>query len=249
MLFLILSLFLNYYSFENNHKFGQVEIINNTNKELILVHRPYWALSNDSSYFKVNSFSKTIIDSIEIKQNQNSNTLKFYYILNNKFKKEMLPFHMDSFLFIGPATIYDSKITKIIFSELNEHFSYNFEEPTVPSTLDSISNINNIDSTIDLSNLVEQYPEFYGGEKALNKYVKDRVIKVKKELKITKSICFNARFYINEYGEVKDVKIENCNSKKINKEIKNLFGNMPKWKPGKQGFKYISVYLNFNNCY
>ena len=50
------------------------------------------------------------------------------------------------------------------------------------------------------------------------------------------------RFAVNKAGEIVDVSILKGLNQEIKEELLEVISNMPKWIPGKQGKKYVSVW-------
>lgn len=94
--------------------------------------------------------------------------------------------------------------------------------------------------------VVESMPEFPGGIGELVKFVQKTMIYPKnaKKNKITGK-CF-LRFVINTDGTISDIQIikevPNCNE--CNEEAVRIVKSMPKWKPGSQNGRPVSVYFN-----
>ena len=90
--------------------------------------------------------------------------------------------------------------------------------------------------------IVEEMPEFPGGELELRKYSAEHVIypqDAKDEKHQGKAFV---KFVIDKNGDVKDVKIARgtgCES--IDNEAIRVVKSMPKWKPGKQRGQYVNV--------
>ncbi|MEZ5045670.1 MAG: M56 family metallopeptidase [Chitinophagaceae bacterium] len=91
--------------------------------------------------------------------------------------------------------------------------------------------------------IVEQMPEFPGGENALMDYL----VKNLNYPKYSKKKGIEGRvmvgFIISSEGEVKDVKILRSpdNGKELEAEAMRVIKNMPKWRPGYQNGKAVNV--------
>lgn len=81
--------------------------------------------------------------------------------------------------------------------------------------------------------MVEQMPEFPGGDAGLQKYLKDniRYPAQARENEITGKVMLS--FFVNEDGSVGDIRIEKKLSGGCDKEAVRVVAGMPKWKPYK----------------
>ena len=88
---------------------------------------------------------------------------------------------------------------------------------------------------------VEQMPQFPGGETELFKFLKNNVNypKMSKELGITGTVF--VEFIVNTDGTMADIKIAKGVSSDIDKEALRIVGSMPRWIPGSQRNKPVSV--------
>lgn len=94
--------------------------------------------------------------------------------------------------------------------------------------------------------IVEQMPQFPGGEEQLKKYIKERLIlpqKVK-ERKIS-GTCFVA-FTVEKNGELTGLKIIKgiTNCEECDQEAIRVVNSMSKWIPGKQNGREVRVWFN-----
>ena len=89
--------------------------------------------------------------------------------------------------------------------------------------------------------IVEEMPEFPGGESALHQYIAKSI----KYPVIAQENGIQGRVYvsfvINAKGEVTDIKIARGVDPALDKEAIRVIKNMPKWKPGKQRGKPVKV--------
>ncbi len=94
--------------------------------------------------------------------------------------------------------------------------------------------------------VVEEMPEFNGGQMELTKYIQQNL----KSFKMPKDAGFGGKcflkFVIDVDGTVKDISIlkgvPNCSE--CDEEAKKIMLAMPKWKPGKQSGKAVQVFYN-----
>jgi protein TonB len=89
--------------------------------------------------------------------------------------------------------------------------------------------------------IVEDMPEFPGGDAALNKYLGTSVEYpvIAQENGIQGRVY--VKFVINTDGSVTDVQIARGVDPSLDKEALRVVKNMPKWKPGKQRGKAVRV--------
>ena len=89
--------------------------------------------------------------------------------------------------------------------------------------------------------IVEDMPEFKGGEKALLKYIADHVVypEIAKENDIQGTVY--VKFVINEKGKVTNVGLLRGVDPLLDKEAIKVIESLPDWKPGKQSGKNVKV--------
>ena len=98
---------------------------------------------------------------------------------------------------------------------------------------------------VDLENtvffIVEEMPEFPGGEEGLLKFVTEntKYPEVAKEKKIQGKVF--VQFVINKDGNVEDVKLAKGVDPLLDEAAMNIVKSMPQWKPGKQRGQYVKV--------
>ncbi len=94
---------------------------------------------------------------------------------------------------------------------------------------------------MEVFGMVEQQPEFPGGESALIKYLNTNIRYPRKEQrkKIEGRVILD--FQINEDGMVSDIQVKRSVSKNIDKEAIRVIENMPKWKVGIQNGEAVPV--------
>lgn len=89
---------------------------------------------------------------------------------------------------------------------------------------------------------VEEMPQFPGGEEELMKYISSnlRYPPVAQEMGVEGRVV--VRFVVNKSGEVNDVEIARSLDPACDKEATRVIKGMPKWIPGRQGGRAVSVY-------
>ena len=87
--------------------------------------------------------------------------------------------------------------------------------------------------------VVEQMPEFPGGEVGLSKYIEENLKYPENAKKDSLSRKVFVQFVINEEGEVENVKIARSVDQTLDKEAIRVVKSMPKWEPAKQFGKPI----------
>ena len=97
------------------------------------------------------------------------------------------------------------------------------------------------DSTSVIYNIVEEMPEFPGGDEALRKYINDNLKypEEAKELGLEGKVYIH--FVINENGEVEDAQIARGADPILDKEAIRVVQSLPKWKPGKKDGRLVKV--------
>ena len=90
--------------------------------------------------------------------------------------------------------------------------------------------------------VVEQMPDFPGGQAALMKYLGSNTVypPIAKENDIEGTVY--VQFVVDKTGAVTNVKVARPVDKYLDKEALRVVSSMPKWKPGKQNGKEVSVY-------
>ncbi len=89
--------------------------------------------------------------------------------------------------------------------------------------------------------IVENMPEFPGGDLELRKYIAANVIypEIAKENGIQGKVY--VQFVVNQRGEVEQVKIARGVDPALDKEAVRIIQSLPKWKPGSQRGKPVKV--------
>ena len=89
--------------------------------------------------------------------------------------------------------------------------------------------------------IVENMPEFPGGDLALRKHIAENVKypEIAKENGLSGKVF--VQFVINQKGEVENVKIARGVDPALDKEAIRVVQNLPKWKPGSQRGKPVRV--------
>ena len=89
---------------------------------------------------------------------------------------------------------------------------------------------------------VEVMPQFPGGDKALLEYIAKNLKYPVEAQKAKEEGKVYIRFIVNEKGEAKNPTIMRGVSTLLDNEAKRLIESLPKWTPGKQHGKNVSVY-------
>jgi TonB family protein len=101
--------------------------------------------------------------------------------------------------------------------------------------------------------IVEEMPEFPGGDKALRKYLEQNIQYPYSEIKNKTEEKVRVSFVVDTSGYTKDIRIIRGSNKTLGKAAAYVVSNMPKWKPGKQRGKPVNVtytipiYYSINN--
>lgn len=102
----------------------------------------------------------------------------------------------------------------------------------------------------EIFSVVEEMPEFPGGVQQMMKFIQINSVYpiAMKEKNIGGKVFL--KFVVNETGDVKDVTVlKSSVVKELDEEAKLMMSYMPKWKPGKQNGKGVSVYFNIPVSY
>lgn len=104
---------------------------------------------------------------------------------------------------------------------------------------------NRVDEDTDTEEMifyvVEEMPEFPGGEKAMQKYIADNIQypKTAREKGIQGKVFIT--FTVSEEGDIKNAKVIRSVDPLIDKEALCVINSMPSWTPGKQRGKKVDV--------
>lgn len=96
----------------------------------------------------------------------------------------------------------------------------------------------------DAFTVVDQMPEFPGGQDALMKYLRDnlRYPEDAREMAIQGKVYL--RFVVDETGQVTDVRVLRSVNSSLDKESIRVVSRMPPWKPGTLNGKPVKVYYS-----
>lgn len=132
-----------------------------------------------------------------------------------------------------PLWIPGKKDGKAVNSRITIPVKFNSGPPASQNTEQKTKD--NICETPDI------FPEFSGGIKKLHKYIQEHIIHWKNsETKNEKGRVITS-FIIREDGSISDVRVIQGGSPALNAEAYRIISQMPKWKPGQQGGKPVSV--------
>lgn len=97
----------------------------------------------------------------------------------------------------------------------------------------------------DVFTLVEEMPEFSGGQSEMVKFIQTNLVYPKKGQKKGWEGKVFLKFIIDETGKVVDPKVLKSTGHQIlDDEALRVISLMPNWKPGKQNGKEVRVYYN-----
>jgi len=126
------------------------------------------------------------------------------------------------------------------------------ETPKVAEVLNIVEDDVDIDDELEIQEeeeveeqqvffIVENMPEFPGGDLELRKYIAANVIypEIAKENGIQGKVY--VQFVVNQRGEVEQVKIARGVDPALDKEAVRIIQSLPKWKPGSQRGKPVKV--------
>jgi protein TonB len=95
----------------------------------------------------------------------------------------------------------------------------------------------------EIFKVVEQMPEFPGGEEALYRFLQDNVQYPQKATNAQQQGTVNVKFVVNEDGSITQVEVARPIGYDMDEEAIRVVKKMPKWKPGKQNGKAVKVYF------
>lgn len=98
-------------------------------------------------------------------------------------------------------------------------------------------------SEAEVFTMVEQMPEFVGGESAMMSFIESNINYPEQEKLANIQGVVYVSFIVNEVGKVINVKVIRGmnNHPNFDKETLAMMNKMPNWKPGKQNGKPVSV--------
>ena len=97
--------------------------------------------------------------------------------------------------------------------------------------------------------VVEQMPEFPGGQEALIKYMVNNVKYPENARKKGIQGTVFVSFVVGKDGSISNVKVLRGVDKELDEEAIRVVSNMPKWKPGKEKGKAVKVQYNLPVAY
>lgn len=95
----------------------------------------------------------------------------------------------------------------------------------------------------EIFKVVEQMPEFPGGEAALYKYLADNVRYPERATNAGAQGTVRVKFVVNEDGTISQVDVARPIGNGMDEEAKRVVQGMPRWKPGKNNGKAVKVYF------
>lgn len=93
---------------------------------------------------------------------------------------------------------------------------------------------------------VEESPNYPGGEQAFRKEMEKRMADLLCKSETEIAGIYKLRYTINELGEAVFKGLEGANADKLASSFAAVFSGMPKWRPGKQNGRAMSVYFVMN---
>ncbi|MES2477677.1 MAG: TonB family protein [Bacteroidota bacterium] len=95
----------------------------------------------------------------------------------------------------------------------------------------------------EIFKVVEQMPEFPGGEAALYKYLADHVRYPERATNASQQGTVRVKFVVNEDGTISSVDVARPIGYGMDEEAKRVVQSMPRWTPGKNNGKAVKVYF------
>lgn len=93
--------------------------------------------------------------------------------------------------------------------------------------------------------VVEEMPQFPGGEEALKNYIRSNIVYPKSEIDKETQGLVVVSFVVEKDGSISNIKILKSLSKNCDEESIRLVSAMPKWIPGKQRGQVVRVTINY----
>ncbi len=90
---------------------------------------------------------------------------------------------------------------------------------------------------------VEQNPEYPGGDQAFRNEMEKRMVGLLCKSKTEWSGSYKLRYTINESGEAVFQGLQGINADLLSASFAALFTGLPKWKPGKQNGRAMTVHF------
>jgi len=89
--------------------------------------------------------------------------------------------------------------------------------------------------------IVEQMPQFPGGENEMMKFIREHLHYpvIAQELGVTGTVIIN--FVVNREGDITNMVVTRSIGSGCDEEAKRVLDIMPRWNPGKQGGQTVSV--------
>lgn len=98
-----------------------------------------------------------------------------------------------------------------------------------------------VENEMQVHIIVEEMPEFPGGQAALAVYLRNNLQYPPLASDTGISGKVYVQFVVNKDGSITDVQVTRGVDASLDKEAVRVVANMPKWKPGKQGGKPVRV--------
>ncbi|MBK8443335.1 MAG: TonB family protein [Sphingobacteriales bacterium] len=100
------------------------------------------------------------------------------------------------------------------------------------------------DTTEQIYSVVEQMPEFLGGDVELLKYLRSNIQYPEEATRLKIEGKVFVSFVVEKDGSIANAKVLRGIGGGCDEEALRLIQNMPKWVPGKQGGKFVNVKYN-----
>ena len=115
--------------------------------------------------------------------------------------------------------------------------------PLTNITVGTSTNLPPGDSMLeDEFTIVEEMPEFVGGDEAMMSYFRKSIKYPEEALKYGEQGKVYVKFLVTKDGTISNVQIARGVSNSLDQEALRVVKNMPKWKPGKQRGRAVNVW-------
>jgi protein TonB len=143
-----------------------------------------------------------------------------------------------------PPKVVDMLVIVDDKTEIDEELEIEDTEVNDKTAITAVMQVNNkeeVEEAAEVFFIVEEMPEFPGGDAALRAYIAQSVKypTIAMENGIQGKVYVN--FVVGKDGSISNAKIARGVDPSLDKEALRVVNSLPKWKPGKQGGKAVRV--------
>jgi TonB family protein len=179
-------------------------------------------------------------------------------LYNEKCKLQVIDFHLnDSVIEKFPNVKYIRKeyakcTPDTVLYYVYDNDGVDYSTINLAETTDKTNNIPETDfsnNSDPIFTIVEEMPTYPGGEKARSKFLADNVKYPELAMQYHIQGCVYITFIVDPTGTVRNVKVLRGIGGGCDEEAVRVLNLMPKWIPGKQSGKKVSVLFNMPLCF